>query len=58
VLTSLLAQGLQLIQFQEFNYSPYNCFKHSEEFEPGKFRVKHFGNKVPLVFALEAVKRG
>jgi SAM-dependent methyltransferase len=56
VLTSLFAQGLQLTQFQEFNYSPYNCFKHSEEFEPGKFRVKHFGNKVPLVFALEAVK--
>ncbi len=56
VLTSLLAQGLQLTQFQEFNYSPYACFKHAEEFESGKFRVKHFGNKVPLVFALEAVK--
>ena len=57
VLTALLHQGLQLTKFQEFNYSPYNCFKHAEEFEPGKFRVKHFENKIPLVFALEAVKK-
>ena len=55
VLTSLLGQGLQLTQFQEFDFSPYACFKHAEEFEPGKFRVKHFGNKMPLVFALEVV---
>lgn len=25
-----------------------------EEVEPGKFRIKNFGNKAPLVYALEA----
>ena len=57
VLTSLMGKGLQLTLFQEYDYSPYACFKHAEEFESGKFRVKHFGNKMPMVFALEMVKR-
>lgn len=57
ILTSLLNAGLTLQTFQEFNYSPYNCFRHTEEFEPGKFRIKHLENKIPMVYALEAVKK-
>lgn len=56
VLGSLLRSGLQLASFNEFAHSPYACFKHSEEFEPGKFRVRHLGSKIPLVYALEARK--
>ena len=56
VLTSLLGNGLQLKSFNEHDYSPFNCFKHTEEYEPGKFRIKHLGRKIPMVYAIEAHK--
>lgn len=58
VLGSLLGQNLRLTAFREYDYSPYAIFADSDETEPGKYRVKGFGNKLPLVYALEAVKAG
>lgn len=57
VLTALLSNGLELNSFEEFDYSPYNCFNNTVEEEPGKFRVKKFGNKIPMIYALSATKR-
>lgn len=56
VLGSLLANGLQIDHFEEYDYSPYDCFSDTEEFEPGKFRIKHFGSKIPMLYSLLAVK--
>lgn len=56
VLGSLLQNGLQLKEFNEYDFSPYNCFHNMEEFEPGRYRVAHLGNKLPLVYSLAAVK--
>ncbi len=57
VLTSLLTIGLELQAFSEYNYSPYNCFKNMEEFEPKKFRIKPLGNKIPMVYSIVALKK-
>ncbi len=57
VLTALLQAGLQISAFEEYDYSPYSCFRHTEEFAPGKFRITHLGNKIPMVYALSAVKK-
>jgi len=57
ILNSLLQSGLELNQFNEFDYSPYNCFNEMEEFETGKFRIKTFGNKIPMVYSILATKR-
>lgn len=56
MMTALLKQGLSIKHFEEFDYSPYPCFKGVEEFEPGKFRIRHLGNKIPMLFSLMAVK--
>ena len=56
VFSSLITQGLRIISFQEFDYSPYNCFSNTYEFEQGKFRIKSFKDMVPLVYALVAEK--
>ncbi len=56
VVTSLLNQNLEIKRFEEYDYSPYNCFSSTEEFEPGKFRIQQFGDKIPMVYALEAKK--
>lgn len=57
VLQSLIDKGLMVENFREFDYSPYPCFKHVEEFEKGKWRIRKFGNKLPMVYALKAKKR-
>lgn len=57
VLNALLKENLEVLQFQEFDYSPYNCFQKTEEFEPGKFRIKHLENKIPMVYSLKARKK-
>ena len=56
VLNALLGKGLRLQQFGEYDYSPYNCFSNMEEYEPGKFRIKHFENKIPMVYSIVATK--
>lgn len=56
VMTALLKQDLLLTDFEEFDYSPYNCFKETYESEPGKFRIKHLENKIPMVYALKLSK--
>jgi hypothetical protein len=57
VLNSLIKNNLFINSFDEFDYSPYNCFKHTVEFEPKKFRIKHLENKIPMVYALTATKK-
>lgn len=56
VLGSLLAQGLSIAHFHEYNYAPYPIFSKSDEFEPGKFHASGFGDKLPLVYSVMAVK--
>ncbi len=57
VLNALLSNDLVLNSFNEFDYSPYNCFNETEEYETGKFRIKHLGNKIPMVFSILATKK-
>ncbi len=57
VLGSLLSHGMELTSFDEYDYSPYNCFNKTDEYEPGRFRIKHFGNKIPMVYSLSVIKR-
>lgn len=54
VLTSLLNQKLQLQSFDEYDWSPYSCFRHSEMIDENKFQISKFGNKIPLVYSLVA----
>ena len=56
VLNALINAGLEINAFNEFDYSPYNCFNETEEFETGKYRIKHLGNKIPMIFSILATK--
>ncbi|WP_150451694.1 class I SAM-dependent methyltransferase [Arenibacter lacus] len=57
VIHNLLMAGLEIKAFEEFDYSPYNCFNHTVEIAPGKFRIKHLENKIPMVYSLVATKK-
>ncbi|MGY8954220.1 MAG: SAM-dependent methyltransferase, partial [Flavobacteriales bacterium] len=41
---------------KEYDYSLYDCFSHTVEFEPKKFRIKHLENKIPMVYSILAKK--
>ncbi|MDR6196042.1 class I SAM-dependent methyltransferase [Siphonobacter sp. SORGH_AS_0500] len=56
VMGNLLRHGLQIQSFEEFDYSPYNCFSETVEVEPGKFQIQPYEGKIPLVYALKAIK--
>lgn len=54
VVNALLEVGLRIEGFHEYDYSPYDCFSHTVEDEPGKFRIEKFGNRLPMVYACDA----
>ena len=56
VLNSLIQNGLTINCFNEYNYSPYNCFNNTIEVAPTKYRVEHLGDKIPMVYSLVATK--
>lgn len=56
VVNSLIKHGIQIQSLDEYDYSPYNCFKDMIEFEPKKYRIKHFEDKLPLVYSIEGRK--
>jgi SAM-dependent methyltransferase len=57
VVKSLITSGLRIESLDEYDYSPYPCFKHVVETEPGKFRISHLSNKIPMVYAIRAIKK-
>lgn len=57
VLNSLISNGLEINSFDEFDFSPYNCFNKTIEFEPNKFRIEHLNDKIPMVFSIKATKK-
>lgn len=56
VLNSLITNNLSLDQVNEFDYSPYDCFKGTNEYENGKYRIEKLGDKIPMVYAIKATK--
>lgn len=56
-LNALIQSEIEIKTFNEYDYSPYNCFNGAEEFEKGKFRIKVFENKIPMVYAILGKKK-
>lgn len=56
LINSLIKADLNLASFDEFDYSPYNCFNKLVEIEKGKYQIQGIEGKIPMVFALKASK--
>jgi 2-polyprenyl-3-methyl-5-hydroxy-6-metoxy-1,4-benzoquinol methylase len=54
VVNSLIASGLKIERLDEFNYSPYPCFKHTVKVDTDKYYIEAFGDKFPMVYAIVA----
>jgi SAM-dependent methyltransferase len=56
VINSLINAGIEIQQFNEFPYSPYNCFDQMEERESGKFYLTRKRQDLPLLFSIKGTK--
>ena len=54
VINSLIRNDIEIISFNEYDYSPYNCFNKTIEFSEGKYRIEHLENRIPMVYSLVA----
>lgn len=57
VINSLIKNGLEIKLLNEYDYSPYNCFNKTNEFETKKYRIEHLGNKIPMIYSVVAEKK-
>ena len=56
IIQALITNGLTIEQIEEFPYQFYNCFNNMVEIEKGRWIFKKFGNKIPYMFSIKAVK--
>ncbi len=57
VINSLITNGLELNKFDEYDYSPYDCFNNTFNSQPKKFQIKTFKNKIPMTYSILATKK-
>ncbi|TAK38555.1 MAG: class I SAM-dependent methyltransferase [Saprospiraceae bacterium] len=53
---ALRGEGLLLVEFKEYDFSPYNCFPKMAEREPGRFEWGGKGLRIPHVYSLKMEK--
>lgn len=53
IIQPLLKEGLQMLDFQEFPYSPYDCFPNMKEIGERQYVYGDLENRLPHVFSLE-----
>lgn len=56
VLGALLRQGLEIRQFEEYDYSPHNCFSGLQQVAERRYQLPALAGKLPMMYAVEAYK--
>ncbi len=57
IFNALIKHGLQIEQFNEFPFSPYNCFNNLEQGADGMWRIKGMDGKMPMMYSIKATKK-
>jgi 2-polyprenyl-3-methyl-5-hydroxy-6-metoxy-1,4-benzoquinol methylase len=56
IFSALLNHGLKISHFEEYPFTPYNCFANLEQRSDGMWISKDHGEKLPMMYSLKAVK--
>lgn len=56
IFSALLGNGMQIEDFREYDYSPYDCFLNTVPMEKG-FQIRGMEGNMPMVFSVRARKR-
>ena len=52
VMTALIQHNIEIQSFEEFDFSPWNCFKNTIEIASDQFQIKGLEGKIPLVYSI------
>lgn len=55
-INALIKNEINIIDFQEYDYSPYNISSEMYEYEPNRYQVKKYADMLPLIYSLVGVK--
>lgn len=55
IIGALIGEGMTIADFQEYDYSSYDCFANMVEVEPMVYRHKDRGNMIPMMYSIVAV---
>jgi hypothetical protein len=56
VMGALLDNKLAVQNFQEFDYSPYDCFLNTTKLAENKYQIKGLEKRIPMIYAIKAAK--
>ncbi|WP_286263691.1 class I SAM-dependent methyltransferase [Thalassotalea atypica] len=56
VINALIVAGLSIEHFEEYPYSPYDCFEGLEYVPDQGYQLLHKGQQVPLLYSIKARK--
>lgn len=57
VMNALIRQDIEIKDFAEHSYSPYDCFENTVEVEKGKFMIQGLESKIPMIYSIQAIKK-
>ncbi len=57
VISALIQAGINIDQFNEFDYSCYNCFPNTVEIAKNKFQIKGIEGKIPMMYSILGTKK-
>ena len=57
VVNSLIKNGINILSLEEYNYSPYNCFKHCKRIDIEKFIIDRHQEKIPMTYSIVGKKQ-
>ena len=57
IIGALLKHNLQILQFNEYPFSPCNCFNNMEKGADDMYRIKGMDEKMPMMYSIKAVKQ-
>jgi len=52
----MIKYDLQITEFKEFPFSPYNCFANTVKGDDNMYRIKNLENKLPMLYSIKAIK--
>jgi 2-polyprenyl-3-methyl-5-hydroxy-6-metoxy-1,4-benzoquinol methylase len=55
IIGAFLKAGLQVVEYKEYDYSPYNCFPNMKQRADGEYIFGNFGVSFPHVFGLKVM---
>lgn len=56
VFGALLSKNMVIDDFQEYDYSPYDCFSNTVKTDEDKYQIKGMEGKLPMVYSLKVTK--